>query len=307
MEVKLGLKIIIGLAAALLLLCPMESAAGVVDVNSTAAFLKIPAGARPAALGGMFVSVSDDANGVNWNPAGLTLLNKKEISAMYNIWFADITSQLISYVHPLNPKASMGLSLLRYGYGTFEKRDSTGVIGDFTAQDMAVTLSGSYKVSGSLRTGVNVKYVYMDIDSVTASAIALDAGVLYSLDKITLGLTLSNFGPKAKFSVKEENLPALVDAGVTIKMLGDRLAVTGGVKNYLYDKNTVVGAGAEMNLNKMLFLRAGYAYSLSGTVTGIKGLSGGAGIRVSGFQIDYAFVPFDELGNTHRVAVSSRF
>ncbi len=58
--------------------------------TNEAAFLKIDAATRPTAMGGAFVGVANDVNSVFWNPAGLTQMEKRELSAMYNSWFAGI-------------------------------------------------------------------------------------------------------------------------------------------------------------------------------------------------------------------------
>ncbi len=45
-------------------------------------FRDLEIGARPLALGGAFVSISDDANGVYWNPAGLAWAGRPELLGM---------------------------------------------------------------------------------------------------------------------------------------------------------------------------------------------------------------------------------
>ena len=37
---------------------------------------QIPFGTRPLGLGGAFTAVADDANAINWNPAGLSVLRR---------------------------------------------------------------------------------------------------------------------------------------------------------------------------------------------------------------------------------------
>jgi hypothetical protein len=36
-------------------------------------------------------------------------------------------------------------------------------------------------------------------------------------------------------------------------------------------------------------------------------LSMGSGLRISTFQVDYAFIGHDDLGNTHRISTSVQF
>jgi hypothetical protein len=67
---------------ALLLLPVFVTAEG----ENGAAFLKIGAGARPAALGDAFTAVADDANAAVWNPAGLARLPRPEIVGTHTQW-----------------------------------------------------------------------------------------------------------------------------------------------------------------------------------------------------------------------------
>lgn len=50
--------------------------------KASADFRDLEIGARPLALGGAFVSISDDANGVYWNPAGLAWMDRPELLGM---------------------------------------------------------------------------------------------------------------------------------------------------------------------------------------------------------------------------------
>ena len=45
---------------------------------------QIPTGARPLGMGGAFVGVADDANALNWNPAGLPGLRRTEFTSSYS-------------------------------------------------------------------------------------------------------------------------------------------------------------------------------------------------------------------------------
>ena len=48
------------------------------------AFLRIPIGARPAGMGNAFVSVSDDANALYFNPGGLYQIKGISLGAMWS-------------------------------------------------------------------------------------------------------------------------------------------------------------------------------------------------------------------------------
>ena len=56
-------------------------------------------------------------------------------------------------------------------------------------------------------------------------------------------------------------------------------------------------------------LRGGYQFGHGADQlqNNIVGLSAGAGIRLGSLDLDYAFLPYGTLGDTHRVSVGWRF
>ena len=53
--------------------------------------------------------------------------------------------------------------------------------------------------------------------------------------------------------------------------------------------------------------RAGYNSRTFGSVSGFSGISFGAGFGFGRFDVDYALVPFGDLGQTHRISLSGKF
>jgi len=83
------------------------------------------------------------------------------------------------------------------------------------------------------------------------------------------------------------------------------------VKRRVYDNKTEISFGTEITPINLLALRLGYLKSINPeTITSIsnfKGIGGGLGLRISKFATDYAFVPYGDLGNTHRLSFSVKF
>lgn len=82
------------------------------------AFLDIGIGPRPLAMGSAFCAVSDDGHAFYWNPAGMALLNRPRISAMYAPQFGSIENPLanyhfIGYVQPMPGDVVMGIHWIR--------------------------------------------------------------------------------------------------------------------------------------------------------------------------------------------------
>ena len=68
--------------------------------TTAANYLKIGVGARATAMGGAFTAIADDATALYWNPAGLSQIKGKQLSASYNSWFAGINQGYLSLVFP---------------------------------------------------------------------------------------------------------------------------------------------------------------------------------------------------------------
>ena len=74
------------------------------------------------------------------------------------------------------------------------------------------------------------------------------------------------------------------------------------------DNDIAIGVGAGYTIGNILQLRTGYKYQLGGNDLGaISGLTGGFGLTLLRFQVDYALVPFGVLGLTHRFSLVANF
>ncbi len=101
--------------------------------TTAGSFLKIAVRARASAMGEAFTAVASDGTCLYWNPAGLTQLKTKQISATYNSWFEKIRQGYLSLTFP-SSRGTMGLGANYVDMGKLEGRDLEGnPTGDFTA------------------------------------------------------------------------------------------------------------------------------------------------------------------------------
>ncbi len=170
-------KIIIALAITAGLLAPAREA--------YADFEDIGVGARPIAMGNAFVGLADDANSIYYNPAGLGLLTRNELTGTYGKLFMGLTdgsgisNGFIGYVHPLNKKiGTVGVgwlnlsltdsnafvdgkeaeSITRYAENAFIVsfgRDIT----DLASTPLKKLFKGKGKLPGSMSVGLNMKFM----------------------------------------------------------------------------------------------------------------------------------------------------
>ncbi|MBI3292238.1 MAG: PorV/PorQ family protein [Elusimicrobia bacterium] len=303
-----GVKILLGL---ILLLPTTLWAAG---VGTTAAqFLKIGVGARALALGGAYVAVADDAHALYWNPAGAAHLKSPELAASYNNLYQDTSQGYIGYVQPRG-KAAWGGAVDYLQVAKIEARqgDTASPDYNFTARDTAVLGSYAYAdILPQLSLGLSLKYLQLHLDSKHARAFAVDLGSLYKVRgaPLTLGVAVLNVGSKVKFDSESDPLPLGIKAGIAYRLWGEKLLIATGVDSWIRDKRTFGQLGMEWKPLALLAIRAGYQLGHGQDQLGGKkiGLGGGAGFHLKMVNVDYAFVPFGDLGDTHRFSLGLKF
>ena len=207
----------------------------------------------------------------------------------------------------------------RFGFGaTFmtvggiEKRglnDAVGAVpelGDFSASDMAMTFAYAKAdflpdALPKLDGGFSVKFIRSAIDDKAAFAAAVDAGAIYHASgKLNISLALQNLGTRMKFEEESDPLPLNLRAGALYKF-SPALNVAAEVNEYLQDEKFYPSVGAEYWFRKAFALRGGYKFGYDTSNLGSEvGLSLGFGVKVSGLGVDYAFLPFGDLGSIHR-------
>lgn len=281
-------------------------------VGTTAAqFLKIGMGARAVGMGKAFSAVADDSNAVFWNPAGLAGFDGNELNMGFVKYFQDVNAGNLAYSTSLGERR-FGIGAIYLSVPGIEKRgldDNAGLVpklGTFNASDLAVSLAYAVKDSFSslidnLDTGFALKFIKSSIDTESAVALALDAGALYhATDKINVALVVQNIGSSMKFKEEGDPLPLNLKVAMAYRP-NKKLTIVAGLSEYFIDEKFYASAGGEYWLRNAFAFRGGYSFGYdTSNLGGAAGLSAGFGMKVAGIGIDYAFLPFGDLGNTHR-------
>jgi hypothetical protein len=259
-----------------------------------AQFLKMGVGARACAMGEAFAAVADDASATYWNAAGLRQLKKVEVLAMQNFWLLDMSYQYVAVAVP-SPVGVFGVAAAYSSSGKIPRYEGFRKVGEYSAYDAAGTIAYASHIA-SLNYGVSVKLIQQEIDTVSASGIAADLGLLYDFGILSAGLAVQNVGPSIKFIERADPLPLNVKAGLAAKVGRVILAVDA---NKARDNSLRVNLGAEGVVLGLLALRAGYNTANSLTL--------GGGVTWKTISVDYAFVPYNEIDATHRISARVRF
>lgn len=306
------------LACALACACAGAAFAARADVGTSGAvFLKLAAGSRPAAMGEAFAGVADDVNAMFYNPAGSAFLEKPQFTAQYGSWFQGIGYNVLGFVYPVDGAGSFGLGIINLGVNDIEKRtaDTEAPDSKFAANDYAYILHYARKLGGEFSAGANVKIISQKIDTESATAYAGDLGVFWAgpFERFTCGLAVQNLGTQVKFREESDPLPMTVKAGAGYKMPAWGVyALTAGLDvSAPRDNDIQYSAGGELKrvFSKDLScaLRAGYKTVSQEKLGGLSGLTAGLGMGWRQFEVDFAWVPYGDLGDTYRYSMVVKF
>ncbi len=270
-----------------------------------AQFLKAPPSARFAALAGAGLTLGcPDAFFLN--PAGAAGLSGRAVSASYEALLegSSRTGLVLS-----NAAASgvFSAGLLYRGSDAGPRLDGAGTAfgSAITAYDAAAG-AGWARRFGLTDFGFGVKYVRSALDSERGATAAVDAGFVFrgSGGQATdLALALRNFGPPLKLGSGKAPLPSELAGGLRWRYSPEFNVFAEG--RLPSDHAPYLVFAGEW----LLPVSAGTGFALRGGLNfrnfgdhGFMGaFAGGFGLRFGGLSLDYAFVPYGELGSTHRM------
>lgn len=279
--------------------------------STGAAFLELTYSPRYAAMGSVGTAWSEDAGGIQINPAGLAVLEVRTVQFSHDERFDDaagISDNLFTFATPWREGSdAWGLSLIYVDLGTFQRTtisNPTG-LGTFEASDLALSATYARRLTRAISVGASAKYIYESLDTFNASAFAIDAGIRYEspIEGLTFGASMLHAGTGLRFVRETSDLPLTFRVGAGYKTPSGRLGVAADL---VWVKNQdVEGAiGVEYWIVRdLLALRGGFtsANDLD------HGFSFGLGGKVSRINFDYAYTPFEDLGSVHQFGVGYAF
>ncbi len=281
--------------------------------NTGASFLKISPSAAAVGMGGAYTAMAGDINALYYNPAGIASVRATQIGASHTEWISDIRYDYAAGAFQIK-KGVLGMSATLLTMGQMEGRgENREKADDFGASDfMFQTTYGRGMYGGS------VKIIRQSIADETALGVAVDAGIHKNLSAISknlnLGIALKNLGPKMKFINEGYSLPVTLSSGLGYTYGALTLSVDADYEPI--DENFKVSLGTQWQPIPYLSVRGGYFLNLLKSATEsqyeafslpTKGLGGGLGLNISEYSLNYAVVPYSDLGTTQRVSITGRF
>ena len=313
-------------------------------VGSTAApFLNIGIGPRALSMGGAFVATANDVTALYWNPAGISKMSDNQALFSHTQWFADITYNWAGATLNLGSLGNIGLSLTYLDYGemevtTMSEQEGTGEM--FGASDMSLAFTYSRRLTDRFAIGGSIKYISQSIWNSTASAAAVDLGVLFHSDiyGLRIGASITNFGTDMQMDGKDlyvqhdvnENvfgnndqilatlntdsypLPLTFRVGLAMDVVNmeDHKVTLGADALHPNDNDESMNVGLEYLLLDMISIRGGYKSLFLDNSE--EGLTLGFGLKYNfnpyfGFFLDYAYQDFGIFDNTQHFAIGINF
>jgi hypothetical protein len=294
----------------------------VIQAQSPFDFIQMGISARSAALGGAFTSIADDQTALFFNPGALSTVKKSMVSATFMNHVLDIKSGQAVYTLPFDSTTSerIALSAVYTSYGSFERTDEFGNMqGTFSANNIALIGSYSNELDSTLSYGCNAKFLFVRLEDLSSTAIALDAGVLYRIpsSRTNIGFSILNIGTQlSTFTGITDELPVDVRLGINHRLRGLPLLLNFSLHHLaddadaFFDRVGNFSIGGEFILSKVLDLRIGYdnyvrdATSIKGQRR-FSGFSAGLGIRSKYAIIDYGVSALGTAGSIHRLSFNT--
>jgi hypothetical protein len=289
------------------LLIPRTAAALEGPGTTGAAYLTLSLGPKSIAMGEVKAALPGDPFDWIANPAALGWMDGTGLGAVHAQWILDTQYEHLSAHHRVNRHFAAAGSFFFQHRPDIPGADDIGKpTGPLANNNYQAVVGLAFSPVRSFSAGVNVKYFRERLDSFHAGGVAVDVGVAYSFSPvgIRLGVAAQNLGADVKFDEVGEPLPSAIRAGAshTFAIAPRTLECT-----YAFDlvkprfESLFLSAGAEARICRTLALRAGWCGQQSREGNG---LTVGCGVNVvDRAQLDYAWTPYGELGDYHRVAL----
>ena len=319
---KVGVVTIMVMVLILAVATSPVAAKGISDKAGTTgfSFLKLGVGSKAVAMGGAFTGVADDPTTLYYNPAGSINLQGRQFLAGYHNYVIDIQSGFLALTIPFMTTRRLGFFVDYLNFGSFTETDNSGIpTGNFSGGDILIGANFATPVRAGFSAGINLKFMSEIAAGYSSEAVAVDIGGFYRFkDGLTkAGLAVYNLGgvlsgfSEGSAGEHKDKLPMGIRAGLShsLRDLPVVVALDGVLPN---DNDPYLNAGIELYKFKPLYARLGYSTFGENYKTGSGsdtwgGFAAGFGLDYQNYHFAYAFMPYLDLGSSHRVTVSGGF
>jgi len=283
--------------------------------------LQIIYSARALGMAKSMTGVTSSIEGMQFNPAAILNTGDMILSSTFNSYFVGTNGGALHMLIPRSEKVSYGLMIHYLNFGELDRTDVNQYndyldLGEtFGASNIMLGLSAARAMNPSVDLGINLKFIYDNIDTYSASAVAVDAGLIHHPinEKIKVGISLRNLGKQVSYYTSDkyqEGLPFTFAAGLGYQIKPTLLGTIDISKPR--SSNLAVKFGAEYQLHPMLALRGGYNSNSADWKTGgdwdwSSGLTFGIGFDWNKYKLDYGLASYGNLGFVNQLTIGYGF
>tara|TARA_Y100000591_G_scaffold59523_1_gene48022 strand:- start:2704 stop:5442 length:2739 start_codon:yes stop_codon:yes gene_type:complete len=256
-------------------------------------------GTRPLSMGGAFVAVSDDANTISWNPAGLPGMRRTEITSTYTDLYAmGITQSYLGFVRPFSDRIALGFDWSSIGFDD----------GELNFSENKLNLALGIQPHKLFSFGFTTKYLIRDmlLDETSygkSSGVGIDAGFLIQpLKNLKFGLGLYDIGGTSVSYNKDKTTETIL--GQAFRLGISYMPING--LTVATDFGDRFHFGLEYILASRLSFRAGLQQDISGDHK-IMVPSAGISLKFKSIIVEYGYESHPYLNPTHRFSLALQF
>ncbi|MEO0293676.1 MAG: PorV/PorQ family protein [candidate division WOR-3 bacterium] len=297
-------------------------------------FLDVCVGARPGAMGEAYTVISDDANAIFHNPAGMAQMENRNFDFIISrtAWFANIAYNAIGIAINGRNWGNFGFSLIPspdYGeiIGTIvSETNEKGyeVTGPLEVSTFSFGLAYARKFTDKFMIGGHIKYAYQHLGSTRmlnketdsifiqeneTYTMAYDLGTIFypGFKSFRFGMSVRNFSPSVKYEVYDFQLPLTFKIAIGMDLLdlfGEHpgrsfLLAIDAVHSRDYSERIQIGGEYSIGILK---LRAGYKFNYDEEKVCL-----GFGINTGNIKLDFSYSEFRYLNSAERVTLGLSF
>lgn len=285
------------------------------DGGYAGAFLQVPIGARPTAMGGAYLAISNDGAAPFYNPAGITNLRRPLFASSYRLMNLDRKLGYITLIFPTRRYSAIGVHWRYAGSGSVMMRDRDG---DPTGTELShdnndFSILFAKRFEEYLSAGVKMYYLHSSFAEMTSSSVGFDVGFMLYVNEmfgrerqgllpvrdIRIGLTLKYvqatyiwnnekfvhryYSSSTSATEQEDPVPVEFGIGASARFLKRKLLVAADLLKNM-EQGPIFHGGAEYFVRPEFALRGGFS---DGSFTAGTGFVIDLVGRV--LAIDYAF------------------
>jgi len=312
--------------------------------------LTLAPSARTAALGGNYISVRDsDIVLAQFNPAIASLSSTRSIHFNQSFYYGGSGYSNIGVAHHLLKENITLIGGFQYlQHGDLTAADEYGnKTGTFHASEMVMLIGASKKLFDPLSIGINLKYIFSQLESYNSSGLGIDLGALYTFKdgRQSMGLTIRNMGTQwdlyqdtreslpldilLGYSQRLEHVPVIFTISAhdlnrwqlryesvsnEVSIFGEPAAAPSAFSQGVDNLFRHLIFSTEILLGKYAPLRLRLSYHHQRhqelkdlSYRGLSGFAGGFGIHLSRLDIDYGLANYHLAGSIHSIGIAYRW